>query len=404
MKSTQVKFLLILFLFTVIACQDQVEAPIADVETEEVTDKLKTDFETNLFRSVISNEPSDKNVVISPVSVSSVLRMILAGADGNSATEIVQAYGEDLTADELLADARNFNNWLSTRKGNPVIELSNAIFYDMASFNPLPTYISELNKNFKAEEIKANFSNETEALNMINGWVNTKTKTRIPTILNSIDPGEVMFLVNALYLKADWLEGFDERGTSDRNFTLTDGRVIQTPMMFADRLFNNYSNEEVHVVELPYKDEEISMYLIKPLKGDVQNLIAEFSASKFNDIKEQLKKNRLMLTMPSFEVEYKNEQMTDRLKGLGIYDIFENNANLTRMAEQKNLKVSRVIHKTYITVDEKGTEGAAVTVGGIVLTSSPPQVDFDSPFMFIIADNVTNNFLFMGRVSNPKEK
>tara|TARA_B110000971_G_scaffold103579_1_gene106541 strand:- start:2813 stop:3289 length:477 start_codon:yes stop_codon:yes gene_type:complete len=158
------------------------------------------------------------------------------------------------------------------------------------------------------------------------------------------------------------------------------------------------------VVELPYKDEEISMYLIKPLKGDVQNLIAEFSASKFNDIKEQLKKNRLMLTMPSFEVEYKNEQMTDRLKGLGIYDIFENNANLTKMAEQKNLKVSRVIHKTYITVDEKGTEGAAVTVGGIVLTSSPPQVDFDSPFMFIIADNVTNNFLFKVRVSNPKEK
>ncbi|MFT6385129.1 MAG: serine protease inhibitor [Bacteroidia bacterium] len=140
------------------------------------------------------------------------------------------------------------------------------------------------------------------------------------------------------------------------------------------------------------------------MKQTSQRRCAEFSASKFNDIKEHLKKNRLMLTMPSFEVEYKNEQMADRLKGLGIYAIFENNANLIKMAEQKNLKVSRVIHKTYITVDKKGREGAAVKVGGIVLTSLPPQVDFDSPFVFIIADNVANNFLFMGRVSNPMEK
>ena len=330
--------------------------------------------------------------------------MVLLGADGNSATEIVQAYGEDLTADELLADARNFNNWLLTRKGNPVIELSNAIFYDVARFNLLPAHISELNRNFKAEEINADFSNKTESLNMINGRVNTKTKTRIPTILKSINPNEVMFLVNALYLKADWLEDFYERGTSDRNFTLTDGRVIQMPMMFADRLFNNYSNEEVHVVQLPYKGEEISMYFLKPIDGDLQELLADFSTSKGAMLKEKLTNEEIFISLRKFEVEYENKEMVDRLKDFGIIDIFSKQANLSQMSEKDDLIISRVIHKTFLSVSEKGTEGAAATVVGAINTSSPPRAYFDSPFMFIIADNVTNNFLFMGRVSNPKEK
>ncbi|MFB1004465.1 MAG: serpin family protein [Bacteroidia bacterium] len=92
---------------------------------------IHSDFDTDLFRSVIGNEPQDKNVVISPISVSSVLRMILAGAEGNSANEIVQAYGDSLFANELLADAKNFNNWLATRSRSPIIELSNAMFYDI---------------------------------------------------------------------------------------------------------------------------------------------------------------------------------------------------------------------------------------------------------------------------------
>ncbi|MDB4162088.1 hypothetical protein N9772_06960 [Bacteroidia bacterium] len=365
---------------------------------------IHSDFDTDLFRSVISNEPKNKNVVISTVSVSSVLRMILAGAEGNSANEIVRAYGGDsLSAIELLADAKNFNNWLATRSGNSIVELSNAVFYDRNTFNPLPTYIESLSGNFNAEEIEADFSNQTEALSMINGWVNTKTKTRIPRILNSIDPDEVMFLVNALYLKADWLDGFDDRRTADRDFTLADGSVIQVPTMAADKSIINYSDEDLTAIELPYKDEEISMYLIKPLNGDVEGLVSNFSARKFDAIKDNFKKGRLLLSMPSFEVEYKNEQMVDRLKGLGIFDIFGNTANLTKMAEQKNLKVSRVIHKTYLTVDERGTEGAAVTLGGVSVTSVPPQMDFNSPFMFIIANKTTNDFLFMGRISNPKE-
>lgn len=399
MKQNYIYLFLFLFIFISTSC-DEIEPEVTDKATTG-TPRIKSDFDTDLFRSVISAEPADKNVIISPISVITIMQMILVGAGGNSAAEITSAYGDGFTADEILADGKNFYNWIDTRSGSATIELSNAMFYDQNRFDPLQLYTDQLSENFNTERLKGNFAYEEASLKMINEWVNTKTNTRIPTILNSINPDEVMFLVNALYLKADWLEGFDERRTYDRDFTLSDGSVIQTSMMFTDRVFNNYQDENLHVVELPYKDEEVSMYLIKPLKGNVNELISTFSAGEFSSIKEQLKNERLLLTMPRFEVEYKNEQMVDRLKTLGINEIFTSKANLTKMAEQKNLRVTRVIHKTYITVNEKGTEGAAVTVGEIGLTSMPPQVDFDSPFMFIIADKVTNNFLFMGRISNP---
>jgi serpin B len=175
-------------------------------------------------------------------------------------------------------------------------------------------------------------------------------------------------------------------------------------MMFADRLFNNYSNEEVHVVQLPYKGEEISMYFLKSIDGDLQELLADFSTSKFAMLKEKLTNEELFISLRKFEVEYENKEMVDRLKDFGIIDIFSKQANLSQMSEKDDLVISRVIHKTFLSVSEKGTEGAAATVVGAINTSSPPRAYFDSPFMFIIADNVTNNFLFKVRVSNPKEK
>jgi serpin B len=146
------------------------------------------------------------------------------------------------------------------------------------------------------------------------------------------------------------------------------------------------------------------MYLFKPINGDLQELLADFSTSKFAMLKEKLTNEDIFISLPKFEVEYENKEMVDRLKDLGIIDIFSEQANLSKMSEMDDLSISRVIHKTFLSVSEKGTEGAAATVVGAINTSSPPSAYFDSPFMFIIADKVTNNFLFMGRVSNPKEK
>ena len=159
-------------------------------------------------------------------------------------------------------------------------------------------------------------------MSSINGWVSEKTNNRIPTLLNSIDPDEVMFLVNTLYIKVDWEKGFVEESTGDRVFTLLNGQVIQTPTMYADRGFNTYSDDDMVAVELPYKDEGLSMYLIKPLSGDVNELISRFDEDKMSDILNNSMPERLMFTMPRFEVKYENTEVRKNLNLLGINQMF----------------------------------------------------------------------------------
>jgi serine protease inhibitor len=362
---------------------------------------LDGDFNTNLFKAVLNETPEGENVVISPISISTVTKMILAGAAGNTKKEIVDAYGNSATKTSLLADSEIFLDWLKTRKGQPTIELSNAFFYDKNNFHPLDGYKQNVLKYFDAVEFSEDFSNEDAALAKLNGWVSDKTKTRIPKVLESIAADEVMFLVNALYLKADWAEPFDSNATRQSDFTLQDGSLVKADYLYADNQFNYFGDDKLEAIELPYKDDEISMYFIKSKSNDVSELIADFTFQKFENITKNMKSERYMAYIPKFTVEYKNEGMADALKKMGIKEAFADGADLSLMAEENNIFISRIIHKTFLTIDEKGTEGAAVTVGGISITSLPPTIRFNSPFVIVLADKASNNILFLGRISNP---
>ncbi len=390
------------FIFGFLGCDDTKTEPMSENETIDVTKSLSNDFSTNIFKAVIGKEAEDKNVVISPASISQVLLMILAGAEGNTADEIVSSFGKDKSSKELLDKTKAFNNWLDTRSGNSTISLSNAAFYDEPSLEILDGYESSLANNFQAELVAEDFSNKKEALSSINGWVDQNTNSRIPKILEDIGSDEVMFLVNALYLKADWENGFVEESTRGRDFTLEGGEVVQVPMMYADRGFSTFSDDDLVAVELPYKDDSLSMFLIKPIDGNVNGLILEFDADKMNEILGKSINKRLMFTMPKFDVEYKNGEVRKNLELLGVNQMFTDQADLRKMATRSNLAISRLVHKTYITVDEKGTEGAAVTVAGVVTTSLPPRVDFNSPFIFVILEKTHAEMLFLGRISDPR--
>ena len=397
MKRSSIALLLVtLFLvFMSNSCDEKIPKPAYS---------LDGDFATNIFKAILNSEAEDKNVVISPLSISTVTKMILAGADENTKSEIEDAYGKNVSSKQLVEDAENYLNWLKNREGSPIIELSNAFFYDKDNFNPLTTYKASLSQYFNASEFAEDFSNEEKALASLNGWVSEKTNERIPKILETINPDEVMFLVNALYLKADWKEGFVEDYTQPADFTLTNGNTSKVDMMYADRTINYFGDNDLEAIEIPYKDDEISMYLFRPKDGDLDGLISDFNFSKFDKISAEMKASRYMVYVPKFKVKYKNEEVKNSLMQLGIKDAFSNGANLSNMAEEKNISISRVVHKTYLSIDEKGTEGAAVTVGGVVLTSLPPKVAFNSPFVFVIADNQSKNMLFMGRISNPSEE
>ena len=363
---------------------------------------LDGDFNTNLFKAVLNETPEGENVVISPISISTVTKMILAGAEGNTEREIVDVYGNSTTKASLLADSESFLKWLQTRSGQPTIQLSNAFLYDKNNFHPLDGYKQSLLKYFDAVEFPEDFGNKEAALAKLNAWAAEKTNQRIPEILESINDDEVMFLINALYLKADWNEGFDAELTKEADFKLTNGQTTKADFMYADRQFNYFGDDNLEAIELPYKDDEISLYLIKSKSNAISEVIRDFSFSRFENITKSMQMQRYMAFIPKFKVEYKNEGIVEALKQMGINQAFSDGADLSLMAEEKNIFVSRVVHKTYLTIDEKGTEGAAVTVGGVGLTSLPPTVRFDSPFLMILVDKASNNFLFIGRICNPK--
>ncbi len=364
---------------------------------------LDGDFSTNLFKAILNGSSADENVVISPISISTVTKMILTGATGNTEQEILDAYGKSSTRASLLEDSDAFLKWLQTRKGQPTIELSNAFFYDKNNFHPLDGYKQNLLKYFDAAEFPEDFGDTDAALAKLNGWAAEKTNQRIPKILESIASDEVMFLVNALYLKADWKEGFVADYTREEDFNLSNGSKVKADFMYADNQFNYYGDDKLEAIELPYKDDEISMYFIKSKSNDISALISDFSFTKFEHIAKNLKSERYMAYIPKFTVEYKNEATHEALKKMGINQAFSSGADLSLMAEEKNIAISRVVHKTFLTIDEKGTEGAAVTVGGVVLTSLPPTIRFNSPFVIVLADKATNNILFMGRICNPSK-
>jgi serine protease inhibitor len=365
---------------------------------------LTGDFDTKLFKSVLASEPADKNVVISPISISTVTKMIMAGADGKTKEEIIKALDENGNAKELMHQTKTFLDWLDTRRGQPTIALHNAFFYDSKRFVPSKEYTTTLKEQFYAEAFAEDFNDEENALSTINDWVSDKTNTRIPKILENISSDEIMFLLNALYLKADWAQPFDTASTRDGSFTLENGGTIETPFMFADNSFSTYTDQELEALALPYKDNEIAMFFIKPKSGSVNQLIENFDFEQFMKIKENLTEGRNMVYVPRFKVQYDNKTLKNNLEEVGIKDAFTSNADLTKMGDVKNLMVSRVIHKTYLTIDEKGTEGAAVTAGGVAVTSMPPVMRFDSPFLIVLADKASNNLLFIGRISNPSQE
>lgn len=362
---------------------------------------LTGDFDTKLFKAVLASEPADKNVVVSPISFSTVTKMIMVGANGDTKEEIVEALDKNSSEEELIAQTKTFMDWLENREGQPTVELHNAFFYDKNNFIPTKEYTNTLEKQFYAEASPLDFKDKQNALANINGWVNDKTKTRIPKVLEDIKEDEIMFLLNALYFKADWAQPFELDLTREGDFNLENGAITQTEFMYADNTFETYEDQDVEALALPYKDDELAMYFIKPKTGSVNTLINEFDFDRFLQVKENLTKTRYMVYVPKFKVEYENKTLAEYLKEVGIKQAFTSRADLTKMGNIKNLYVSRVVHKTYLTIDEKGTEGAAVTAGGVGVTSLPPRMRFNSPFLIVLADKASNNLLFIGRISNP---
>ena len=382
------------------------EIEIGSIDSSVVT--ANTTFGFNLFDEIRKTE-QDTNIFISPFSVSLALAMTLNGAAGDTEqamTDTLQLQG--LGSEAINVGYAGLRQTLLTADPKVTLTIANSLWARQEV--PFKQDFLQRNAQFFGAEISTLDFNDPSASGTINQWVSSNTNGKIQRIVDDkIDPQMVLFLINAIYFKGTWQREFDPAMTQNGPFHLANGDVKQVPMMRQQRQYPYYRGENFQAIRLAYGNGQLNMYIFLPdPESDLNTFLENLNAERWENWMSQFHEQDVSLVMPKFKLEYEKE-LNDTLKALGMGIAFEPHlADFSRMAPLEilgeNLYIGEVRHKTFVEVNEEGTEAAAVTSVGVVATSlPPPPIPFtiDRPFFFAIRDNDTKTVLFMGIVMEP---
>lgn len=381
------------------------------VAERDVIDASNT-FALGLLREVRALEPDSPNTFLSPLSASMALGMTMNGAEGETWTQMRDVLGFQGLEEPAINGA--YASLIDLLLGlDPAVEvgIGNAIWTNGIPLRP--AFVDRVRAHFGAEVGALDFS-DPAALGVMNGWVDSVTNGRIEKLLDQIPPDAVAYLINAIYFLADWRQPFDEGRTAPAPFTRADGTDVTVPMMAEEigyRTLNPGSPNAVQGVELPYAGGAFTaVALLPPDTQDIDAFVAGLDAGiwnawmqHFDEAAEAEDTDRpgLLVRMPRFELEW-GQSLIPALKALGMTDAFDERADFGRMAEGgQNFYIFQVKQKTFVKVDEQGTEAAAATAVGVGLTSMPPSITLDRPFLFAIRERFSGTILFMGVIGDP---
>ncbi|MEN8117442.1 MAG: serpin family protein [Bacteroidota bacterium] len=368
--------------------------------------EAENEFGLELFQKIYASETKHDNIMVSPLSVSLALAMTYNGANGETQTameETLKVYG--LTPDDINQSYASLVAALQSLDPKVLLEIANAIYY-RDDFQVENDFISTNKKYYDAEVEALDFGSPT-ALETINGWVADKTHNKIDKILDRISRDHVMFLLNAIYFKGIWRSEFDKKDTQKRPFYFGDSGFTATETMQKTDSMQYTSNDIFSAVRLPYGAGNYNMYVFLPntdrtIDDIIQNLdtenwtnwMAGFGAVQNVD-----------LQLPRFKYAYEIK-LNDVLTEMGMGVAFTGGADFTGINKNGNLFIDYVKHKTFIEVNEEGTEAAAVTIVAVERTSvgGPQNILFyvNRPFMYVITEKDTGAILFIGTVKNPQ--
>ncbi|XP_036207784.1 leukocyte elastase inhibitor-like [Myotis myotis] len=370
-----------------------------------------TRFAVDLFRTLKDSNPSG-NIFISPVSISSALAMVFLGARGTTEAQMSKTLHFDAVK-EIHSSFQSLNADINKRGAPYILKLANKL-YGEKTYEFLPEFLASTQKMYGAELASVDFQRASEDARMvINEWVKGQTEGKIPELLAAgmVDDMTKLVLVNAIYFKGNWQEKFSKEATTDTPFRLNKKDTKTVKMMYQKSKFPFGYIEDLkcRVLELPYQGRDLSMVILLP--DDIED-----EATGLKKIEEQLNLEKLHVwTKPenlrSIEVEvhlprFKLEESYDlnsHLKSLGTEDLFNPKADLSGMARASDLFVSKIVHKSFVEVNEEGTKAAAATAAIIANSMYIPAENFvaDHPFIFFIRHNPSTNILFLGRLSSP---
>ncbi len=376
--------------------------PLRDLtETEKDLVGLSNEFGINLFKEVVKSEEPDTNIFISPLSISIALGMTYNGAAGETeeAMRTTLGFGE-MTREQINQSFQSLITLLTTIDQNTVFQIANSIWYKK-NFSVNKEFIDINKKYFDAEVRELDFFS-SGAKDIINDWVENKTKGKIKEIIDFIDPTSVMFIINAIYFLGDWTYQFDKDLTFNAPFYTEDGSQADCRMMRQENVFNYFETDDFQAVEIPYGNEYFSMIIFLPKEGSSVDEIAEsVTVDNWKSWIGMFSEKELNLFLPKFTIKYFID-LSSVLKLLGMEIAFDPlRADFSMINPDCDLYISRVLHKTYVKVDEEGTEAAAVTVVEIRYTSTVTEFRVNRPFIFIIRERHSDSIIFMGRVVDP---
>lgn len=404
----------ILIAVTFLTCQSDVAGPgdgiVSELPrdlTQSEKDLIKADqsFSYDIFRRTVSYDTENENVFISPLSISMALAMTLNGANGETFKEMKEAlYLEGMDLEEINESFQSLVKLLTTVDPKVQFSIANSVWHEQ-NFVVKEDFLERLEDYYDAEIAGLDF-NDPASKDAINNWVEDKTEGKIKEMIDKIPPEMVMYLINAIYFKGDWLKQFDREKTNEANFYLENGKTVTVDMMTQKENFAVYMSDEVRMIELPYGDSLFTMTVLMPGNPDIpidQFVDESVTAENLADWRSKLSVSDLPLYLPKFEMEYEIEY-NDILKAMGMDRAFdEGRADLSGIADVTtgNLFISEVKHKSFIKVDEEGTEAAAATSVGVGLTSLPASMSVNRPFVFLIYERESGTTLFMGKMKNP---
>jgi len=364
-------------------------------------------FGIKLFKEVLQAEEPETNVMISPLSVSLALAMTYNGADGDTKAameETLELAG--LTTDQINENYKFLIDALSSVDPKVLMNIANSIWYKHTF--PVEQDFIDVNMNYYYAEVSPLDFGDPGAVNTINNWIADKTNDLITEVLDFIPADAVMYLINAIYFKGIWKFEFDEAETEEEPFYLSNGTTKDVPMMVQEESFNYLSNDWVQAVEMPYGQGNYSMIVLLPQTGKTLNeVVEELSNETWNNwLGDFHKEEKVVIHLPRFKFEYE-DSLNNELINMGMEIAFNSyNADFSKINPDWQLFISRVIHKSFIEVNEEGTEAAAVTVveGSIYCTGGETYISFhvNQPFLFAIREKYTNTIIFIGKVMEPE--
>ena len=366
----------------------------------------KLSFQTSMLLNLYKNE--NTNICISPLSIYQIVSLVSNGASGKTQNEILKALLPDSIINKKsqfkLNDINNKIVQLYNSK-NKYVKIANAVM----TKQKLKSVFLKMGKKYDA------FVEPLTSASQVNKWCSEKTNGKINHIIDSIN-GIEMMLLNAVYFKSDWKRKFKAESTRLKDFTNSNGETVKVKTMYQEYdSINYYGDDKIQIIELPYEDNHLSMVIILPNKNNYNSPL-NFMKNEKDDVTKMLNKLKrtfnVRLYLPKFKYEYQSS-LVDAFKKMNMKKAFTDDAEFTNLNEGIPLKINDIIHKTFIAVDEKGTEAAAVSAISAVGASMQKPKNYtymyvDHSFIYMIKDNRVKDsngndlMLFFGVVNNLK--